>query len=61
MVSRNEKKYFNRAWDVEKEKEKEDREKGMEDIVEDVFEDESIATKTLVGDELVGTSSSVLN
>ncbi|PWA99322.1 ATPase, F1/V1/A1 complex, alpha/beta subunit, Zinc knuckle CX2CX4HX4C [Artemisia annua] len=51
------KKYFNRAWEADREKEKDDREKGMEDINEEVFEDESIAAKNLVADELVGTST----
>ncbi|PWA98459.1 DnaJ domain-containing protein [Artemisia annua] len=46
------KKYFNRAWDDDRGKEKEDREKGMGDIVEDVLENESVAARTLVADEL---------
>ncbi|GKC14605.1 RNA-directed DNA polymerase, eukaryota, reverse transcriptase zinc-binding domain protein, partial [Tanacetum coccineum] len=36
-------KYFKRAWDADKEKEKNDALDGMEGIIEDVLEDESVA------------------
>ncbi|GKA63436.1 probable L-cysteine desulfhydrase, chloroplastic [Tanacetum coccineum] len=53
--------YFRRSWEADREKERNERLDDMEDFVEDVFEEEGIAAKNLVVDELKGASSSLLN
>ncbi|GJX79297.1 hypothetical protein Tco_0327446 [Tanacetum coccineum] len=43
--------YFKRSWEADREKEINERLDDLKGIVEDVYEDESIAARSLVGDE----------
>ncbi|GJT23295.1 hypothetical protein Tco_0893232 [Tanacetum coccineum] len=54
-------KYFKRAWDTDREKEKNDILDGLEGIVEDVLEDESLAARKVIANEMNGSCSSLLN
>ncbi|GJV63164.1 RNA-directed DNA polymerase, eukaryota, reverse transcriptase zinc-binding domain protein [Tanacetum coccineum] len=54
--------YFKRSLEADREKERNERLNGMDGIVEDVLEDESIAAMNLVANELnVGCNSDVVN
>ncbi|GJS30412.1 RNA-directed DNA polymerase, eukaryota, reverse transcriptase zinc-binding domain protein [Tanacetum coccineum] len=48
-------KYFKRAWDEDREKEKNDILDGLEGIVEDVLEDESLASRKVKANEMNGS------